>query len=52
LQEKLGDPALFSRDRDAFDEASTALVAAQSALAAAEEQWLAIEIVREEIENG
>lgn len=52
LQEKLDDPALFSRDRDAFDEASTALVAAQSALAAAEEQWLAIEIVREEIENG
>lgn len=52
LQERLGDPALFSRDRDAFDEASTALVAAQSALAAAEEQWLAIEIVREEIENG
>lgn len=52
LQEKLGDPALFSRDRDAFDEASTALVAAQSALAAAEEQWLAVEIVREEIENG
>lgn len=52
LQTKLGEPELFNRDRKTFDEASIALVAAQSDLAAAEEQWLSLEIVREEIENG
>jgi ATP-binding cassette subfamily F protein uup len=52
LQTKLGEPELFNRDRKAFDEASSALVAAQSELAAAEEEWLSLEIVREEIENG
>jgi ATP-binding cassette subfamily F protein uup len=52
LQARLGEPDLFARDRKAFDDASTALVAAQSELAAAEEQWLSLEIVREEIENG
>jgi ATP-binding cassette subfamily F protein uup len=52
LQAKLDDPELFNRDRKAFDETATALADAQSDLAAAEEQWLALEIVREEIENG
>jgi len=52
LQAKLDDPGLFSRDREAFDETATALADAQSELAAAEEQWLALEIAREEIESG
>lgn len=52
LQTRLGEPEFFNRDRKAFDAASIALVAAQSDLAAAEEQWLSLEIVREEIENG
>jgi ATP-binding cassette subfamily F protein uup len=51
-QAKLDDPDLFSRDRKAFDETSVALARAQSELAAAEEQWLVLEIAREEIENG
>jgi ATP-binding cassette subfamily F protein uup len=52
LQTKLGDPGLFARDRKAFDDTTIALGKAQDELVAAEEQWLALEIVREEIENG
>ena len=52
LQLRLDDPGLFSRERKAFDDATIALGKAQDELAAAEEQWLALEIAREEIENG
>lgn len=52
LQARLDDPALFARDRKTFDETAIAIAAAQSGLAEAEEKWLALEIVREEIENG
>jgi len=48
-QERLADPGLYARDRAAFDEASATLVAAQTALAAAEDRWLELEILREEI---
>ncbi len=51
LQEKLHDPSLYGRDVKAFDAASAALAAAQAELAAAEEKWLALEILREEIEG-
>jgi ATP-binding cassette subfamily F protein uup len=50
LSAQLDDAALFSRDRAAFDAASAALPIAQAELAAAEEQWLELEILREEIE--
>jgi ATP-binding cassette subfamily F protein uup len=52
LQTKLADPDLYARDRRAFDETSRSLAAAQSALAAAEEKWLELELLREEIERG
>ncbi len=52
LQRQLEDPGLYARDRRAFDEASRALAAAQSALALAEEKWLELELLREEIERG
>jgi ATP-binding cassette subfamily F protein uup len=52
LQERLADPALYARDRKAFDQSSQALVAAQHELAAAEEKWLELEILREEIEGA
>jgi ABC transport system ATP-binding/permease protein len=52
LQMKLEDPGLYARDRRAFDETSRALATAQSALAAAEEKWLELELLREEIERG
>jgi len=52
LQMQLEDPELYARDRRAFDETSRALAAAQSALAAAEEKWLELELLREEVERG
>ena len=51
LQEKLHDPDLYARDRTAFDKASSALTDTQAELAAAEEKWLTLEILREEIEG-
>ncbi|MGE3147592.1 MAG: ABC-F family ATP-binding cassette domain-containing protein [Pseudorhodoplanes sp.] len=51
LQTRLEQPDLYSRDRKAFDEISGSLAAAQSELAASEEKWLALEILREEIEG-
>jgi ABC transport system ATP-binding/permease protein len=52
LQAKLADPNLYSRDPKAFADTSTALGAAQTELAQAEEKWLELEILREEIESG
>ncbi len=52
LSQKLDDPKLYSRDRPAFDKASVALAAAHSELALAEERWLELEILREEVEGG
>lgn len=52
LQTKLDDPALYARDRRAFDATSTALAAAQAELHAAEEKWLELEMLREEIEGA
>lgn len=52
LQKKLDDPALYTRDRKAFDTTSTALAAAQAELHAAEEKWLELEMLREEIESA
>jgi ATP-binding cassette subfamily F protein uup len=51
LQARLDDPTLYTRDRDAFTQTSGTLAAAQSELATAEEKWLALEILREEIEE-
>jgi ATP-binding cassette subfamily F protein uup len=52
LQARLDDPELFARDRKAFDAAMAALSKAQADLAAAEEKWLALEMLREEVESG
>ncbi|HWV52650.1 ABC-F family ATP-binding cassette domain-containing protein [Pseudorhodoplanes sp.] len=51
LQKKLDDPNLFTRDRKAFDAATEAMAKAQAELAAAEEKWLELEMLREEIEG-
>ena len=45
-------PASTPAIRKAFAETSAALAAAQSELAAAEEKWLELEMLREEIEGG
>jgi len=52
LQDRLGDPGLYARDRKAFTETTAALSTTQSQLAAAEERWLELEMLREEIEGG
>jgi ATP-binding cassette subfamily F protein uup len=52
LHTKLDDPSLYARDRKAFDQTSATLADAQAELALAEERWLELEILREEIEAG
>ncbi len=47
LQQRLSDPALYAKDRQAFEQASAALVKAQDDLAEAEHRWLELEILRE-----
>jgi ATP-binding cassette subfamily F protein uup len=51
LHQRLDDPSLYARERQSFDEASAALAATQTELAAAEEKWLELELLREEIEG-
>jgi ATP-binding cassette subfamily F protein uup len=52
LQGQLSDPALYARDRQAFAQATEALSATEAQLAAAEERWLELELLREEIESA
>jgi ATP-binding cassette subfamily F protein uup len=52
LQEQLADPGFYARDRATFEKVSAALGELQRKIAAAEEQWLALEIQREEIAGG
>jgi len=51
-QHHLDDPNLYTKDRRKFDEASAALTRAQAELAAAEDKWLELEVLREEIEQA
>ncbi|WP_374301531.1 ABC-F family ATP-binding cassette domain-containing protein [Ferrovibrio sp.] len=50
-QAALNDPQLFSRDPAKFQAASAGLEKATSELAAAEDQWLELEMLREELEG-
>ena len=52
LQKQLDDPGLYARDQKKFSEISAALGAAQMELAASEERWLELEMLREEIEQA
>ena len=51
VQKRLDDPNLYTRDRNAFTEASEALASVQAKLAEAEERWLELEILREELDS-
>jgi ATP-binding cassette subfamily F protein uup len=51
-QRHLDDPNLYKKDRKKFDTASAALSKAQKELQSSEEQWLELEMLREEIENA
>ena len=50
LNAVLADPDLYTRSPAAFAEATKALSRAQTELAAAEEQWLTLELQREELQ--
>jgi ATP-binding cassette subfamily F protein uup len=52
LQAKLDDPQFYTRDRTAFEKATQELGEFQRKIAAAEEQWLQLEILREELAGG
>src|SRR5438270_10280 len=51
-QRRLDDPDLFHKDRQIFDQASDALTKAQRDLREAEDKWLELEMLREEIEQA
>jgi ATP-binding cassette subfamily F protein uup len=51
-QKLLDDPDLYVKDRKKFDQASAAVATAQAELAAAEDRWLELEMLREEIEQA
>ncbi len=52
LQTQLDDPQFYTRDRATFEKTTAALGALQLKIAAAEEQWLELEILREELSAG
>jgi ATP-binding cassette subfamily F protein uup len=52
LEALLADPELFTREPGKFAKASAALVARQEALAAAEDEWLTLEALREAAEGA
>lgn len=49
LQTKLDDPQFYARDRAGFEQTTVTLGELQQKIAAAEEQWLELEILREDI---
>jgi ATP-binding cassette subfamily F protein uup len=51
LQARLGDPQFYGRDRAAFEKTTSLLSELQQKIAEAQEQWLQLEILREELAN-
>jgi ATP-binding cassette subfamily F protein uup len=51
FQARLDDPDFYVNDRIAFEKTTAMLGDIQQKIAAAEEQWLALEILREELES-
>jgi ATP-binding cassette subfamily F protein uup len=51
-QRHLDDPDLYKKNRKKFDTASSALSSAQKELQEAEDKWLDLEMLREEIESA
>jgi len=52
LQTLLADPGVYSRDAAAFDAESRKLADISRQLAEAEDEWLRLEMLRDEIENA
>ena len=51
VQDILADPQLYARDPARFQKASEALATLQADLAAAEDRWLELEMLKEELEG-
>jgi ABC transport system ATP-binding/permease protein len=51
-QKLLDDPSLYTKDRKKFEAASATIAKAQQELTAAEDRWLELEVLREEIEQA
>jgi ATP-binding cassette subfamily F protein uup len=51
LQDTLADPALYARDPALFQKASAALAGLEADLASAEDRWLSLEMLREELDG-
>jgi ATP-binding cassette subfamily F protein uup len=51
LNSRLADPELFKRDLDGFQKTVTDLQRTEAELAGAEEEWLVLELKREELEG-
>jgi ABC transport system ATP-binding/permease protein len=52
LSSVLSEPGLYARDRARHDKASAMLAQLQAKHAASEEEWLRLEMLREEVEGG
>ena len=52
LEHRLADPDFYARDRTGFAAAGAELAKAQAELAAAEEEWLRLELLREEFQDA
>ncbi len=52
LSSVLAEPDLYTRDRARYDKATAVLAELQAKHAASEEEWLRLEMLREEIEGG
>ena len=52
LKETLADPDLFAKNATKFTDTAEALQKAEDALATLEEEWLELEMKREELEGG
>ena len=50
-RKKLADPALFGRDPAAFNKGAAQLAGLEAELAAAEDDWLRLELLREDVEG-
>jgi ATP-binding cassette subfamily F protein uup len=52
LQVMLEDPQFYNRDRTAFEKSTSALAEVQKKISSAEEQWLELETLREELASS
>jgi ATP-binding cassette subfamily F protein uup len=52
LQARLDDPQFYKRDRAGFEKVTASLGTLAQKISAAEEQWLALEMLREDVANG